>query len=268
MFNKNILCCGITGNFGKFHSKISINYGTKIVCGLNLYKNGGIIYSKPIFSSCIKSVKCCKCKISIIFIPNIYCKKLILENIFSGIKIIICITENINNFDMLKIKFFCKLYNVIFIGPNTPGIILPLNKLRLGIFPLKIIKKGILSIISRSGTLTYEAIKESNKKKLGQYLCFGIGGDIIIGIEYKNILNMFLNLKKILIIGEIGGNFEKKILYYKKKNIIFYIAGIFSPIGKKMGHAGAINNKNNDIIKKIKKIKKKFIIINSLNNLI
>ncbi|AQU89535.1 succinate--CoA ligase subunit alpha [Candidatus Carsonella ruddii] len=270
MLNKKILSCGLTGKFGLFHTKISINYGTFFSCGLNYKKKGYLILNLPIFSSSIKAVKITKCKISIIFVPFLFCKNIILENIFSGIKIIICITENISIFDIIKIKYYCNKYNVLFIGPNSPGIILPYNKIRLGIFPLKYIKKGFLAIISRSGTLTYEAIKISNKLNIGQSICLGIGGDIIISFNFKKFLPFFLNLnltKKILIIGEIGGNIEILFSKFKKKNIFFFISGIFSPLEKTMGHAGAINNKNNDILKKIKKIKKKFLVFNNLEDI-
>ncbi|WP_433928021.1 succinate--CoA ligase subunit alpha [Candidatus Carsonella ruddii] len=270
MFKNKVLSCGLTGKFGFFHTKISILYGTLFSSGLNYKKKGSMLLNLPIFSSSIKAVKITKCKISIIFVPHLFCKNIIFENIFSGIKIIVCITENISVFDMLKIKYYCNKYNVLFIGPNSPGLILPHYKIRLGIFPLKYIKQGNLSIISRSGTLTYEAIKISNNFNLGQSLCLGIGGDIIIGMNIKKFIPFLLNLnksKKILIIGEIGGKIEILFSKLKNKKIFFFISGIFSPSEKTMGHAGAINNKQNDILKKIKKIKKKFIIFNNLENI-
>ncbi|BAF35130.1 succinyl-CoA synthetase alpha subunit [Candidatus Carsonella ruddii PV] len=271
MINNNILSYGITGKFGFQHTKVSINFGTKIKCGINNSKNGGIVFHIPIYSSAIKAVKSNNCKISVLYIPYFVCKKTILENIYSGIKIIICITENISVFDILKIKYYCEKYKIIFIGPNSPGLILPFLKIRLGIIPISIIKKGKLAIISKSGTLTYEAIKISSKI-IGQSICIGIGGDIISGCNIKNIFKLvFLNkfTKKILIIGEIGGNFENVITTCKvNKKIFFYIVGIFSPLEKKMGHAGAINRVNNDVLIKIKKIKKKHIVLNTLEEIL
>ncbi|AFP83967.1 succinyl-CoA synthetase subunit alpha [Candidatus Carsonella ruddii] len=270
MLNK-ILSCGLTGNFGYFHTKISILYGTKIVSGVNYKKKGHLCLNLPIYSSSFKSIKTTKCKISIIFIPSYYCKNIIIENIYSGIKIIICISEDINIFDMLKIKFFCQKYKILFIGPNSPGIVIPFYNIRLGIFPIKNIKIGELFILSRSGTLSYKAIKVANKLKIGQSICLGIGGDLIIGFNIKKFFPYFIKLnltKKILIIGEIGSELESQFLKYKKIKIFFLISGIFSPLKKKMGHAGAINNKLNDILKKIKKIKKKFLILNNLNEII
>ncbi|AFP84147.1 succinyl-CoA synthetase alpha subunit [Candidatus Carsonella ruddii HT isolate Thao2000] len=270
MLNNKILSCGLTGNFGFFHTKISILYGTNIVSGLNYKKKGSLYLNLPIFSSSYKSVKITKCKISIIFIPSYFCKNIIIENIYSGIKIIVCISEDITLYDMLKIKFFCNKYNILFIGPNSPGIIIPFYKIRLGIFPIKNIIIGNLFIFSRSGTLTYKAIKLSRKNKLGQSLCLGIGGDIIIGLNIKKFFSYFINFnltKNILIIGEIGSTIENQFLKYKKKKIFFFISGIFSPLKTTMGHSGAINNKFNDILKKIKKIKKYFLILNNLNEI-
>ncbi|BFI90933.1 succinate--CoA ligase subunit alpha [Candidatus Carsonella ruddii] len=270
MLKSKILSCGITGSFGYFHTNISIKYGTNFVSGLNYKKKGFLTLNLPVFSSTLKSVKTTKCKISIIFIPSIFCKNIIIENIFSGIKIIICISENILIHDMLKIKFFCQKYGILFIGPNSPGIIIPSFKIRLGIYPTKYIKKGSLLIFSRSGTLTYEAIKISNKNKIGQSICIGIGGDLIFGFNIKKFFPYFVNFnitKNILIIGEIGSEIEISFLKYKKKKIFFYISGIFSPLEKTMGHAGAISSKLNDVLKKIKKVKKKFLVLNNLENI-
>ncbi|MGP4128179.1 MAG: succinate--CoA ligase subunit alpha [Candidatus Carsonella ruddii] len=270
MFKNKILSCGITGNFGYFHTNVSIKYGTNFVSGLNYQKKGSICLNLPVFSSTLKSVKITKCKISIIFIPSIFCKNIIIENIFSGIKIIVCISENISIHDMLKIKFFCQKYKILFIGPNSPGIIIPDFKIRLGIYPTKYIKKGSLFIFSRSGTLTYEAIKITYKNNIGQSICIGIGGDLIFGIDIKKFFPYFINFnltKNILIIGEIGSEMENLFFKYKKKKIFFFISGIFSPLEKTMGHAGAVSNKLNDILKKIKKIKKKFLVLNNLENI-
>ncbi|MGK2916076.1 MAG: hypothetical protein ACSLEH_00545 [Candidatus Carsonella ruddii] len=268
MLNKKIVSCGLTGIFGYFHTNISIKFGTKFVCGINYKKKGSISLHLPVFSSSLKSIKITKCKISILFIPNFFCKKIIIENIYSGLKIIICISENISLNDLISIKFYCNKYNIIFFGPNSPGLILPFYKIRIGIFPLKYIKNGLLIILSRSGTLTYEAIKISNKK-IGQYLCIGFGGDFIIILNIKKIFPLLVNYKKnvVLLIGEIGGILEIVISKFKKKKIFFFISGIFSPSKKTMGHAGAVNTKQNDILKKIKKIKKNCILFNSLNNI-
>ncbi|MFI4913554.1 MAG: hypothetical protein ACH6QR_00960 [Candidatus Carsonella ruddii] len=268
MLNKKIVSCGLTGIFGYFHTNISIKYGTNFVCGINYKKKGSISLHLPIFSSSFKSIKITKCKISILFIPSLFCKKIIIENIYSGLKIIVCISENISFNDLINIKFYCNKYKIIFIGPNSPGLILPFYKIRIGIFPLKYIKKGFLTILSRSGTLTYEAIKISNKK-IGQYLCIGFGGDYIIVLNIKKIIPLLINNKKsiVLLIGEIGGILEIIISKFKKKKIFFFISGIFSPFEQTMGHAGAVNMKQNDILKKIKKIKNKCILFNNLNNI-
>lgn len=150
MFKKKILSCGVTGEFGYFHTKISIIYGTLFSCGINYKKKGSLCLNIPVFSTSFKSIKITKCYISILFIPSTFCKNIIIENIFSGIKIIICISENISTHDLLIIKYYCFKYKIIFIGPNSPGLILPYFNIRIGIFPLKYIKKGLLSIISRS----------------------------------------------------------------------------------------------------------------------
>mgnify|MGYP003573980735 CR=1 FL=1 len=251
LFRKDmrIICQGFTGNSGTYHAKLSINYGTCIVGGVTPGKGGYTHLGLPVFNTVAEAVKSTNANTSIIFVPALYCKDSILEAIDAGIKFIICITEGIPILDMLHIKSIIKKYNVVFIGPNSPGFVIP-NNSRLGIMPCDIHKPGVVGIISRSGTLTYEAIHQTTITGLGQSLSVGIGGDPIIGIDFINMLSFFEQdpyTKIILIIGEIGGlaeeNAAKFITDNVSKPVLAYISGINAPANKRMGHAGAIISK-------------------------
>lgn len=240
-----IVCQGITGKSGTYHVKKSIEYGTNIVAGVTPGKGGSIHLGLPVFDTVNEVVCKYGVTVSLVFVPACFAKDSILEAIFSGIKKIVCITEGIPITDMLIIKFYLNLYDVSFVGPNSPGLVLP-NLSRLGIMPLDIHLDGVVGIVSRSGTLTYEAIIQTTKEGLGQSTSIGIGGDPIIGLNFIDIVKLFNNddnTKIILMIGEIGGNSEEKIIEFVDKTtkpVVAYIAGLTAPKGKKMGHAGAI----------------------------
>ncbi len=267
-----IICQGFTGQSATYHSMLSINYGSNIVCGVTPGKGGTSHLNRPVFNSMLEAVKKTKGNTSLIFVPSRYCKDSIIEAINAKIKIIVCITEGIPILDMLYIKNLIKNKNITFIGPNSPGFVIP-NKCRVGIMPCDIHKAGCIGIISRSGTLTYEAIKQTSDIGLGQSLSIGIGGDPITGVNFIDIikiLNKDENTKIIVMIGEIGGTAEEEAAIYIKKYVnkpvLAYIAGIHAPIGKKMGHAGAIIEGNKGSAQnKIKILEKHGItIINSL----
>lgn len=251
LYNDNrVICHGFTGKMGTYHSKLSMDYNTNIVCGVSPGKAGCFHLGKPVFANAFDAVKSTSANTSLIFVPANRCKDSILEAVSAGIKFIVCITEGIPLLDMLFLKKLCKENNVFFIGPNSPGLVVP-NKLRLGIMPLNIHKPGIVGIVSRSGTLTYEAISQTSFYGLGQSLSIGIGGDPIVGSTFVDFLDYFNSCSKtevILLIGEIGGFLEEDAAVFLKSNfkkpVFAYIAGSNAPIGKRMGHAGAIIKSN------------------------
>lgn len=237
---------GITGSEGSFHTKQMIEYGTKVVAGVTPGKGGSDFEGIPIYNTVAEAVKEQKANTSIIFVPPPFAADAILEAAFSGIKVIICITEGIPANDMLKTYNAVKNKNVILIGPNCPGVISP-GKAKVGIMPGFIHKAGKIGVVSRSGTLTYEAVKQLTDVKLGQSTCVGIGGDPIIGSKFINIIKLFNeddSTEGIVMIGEIGGSAEEEAAAYIKKNVskpvVGFIAGRTAPPGRRMGHAGAI----------------------------
>lgn len=237
---------GITGSEGSFHTKQMIEYGTKVVAGVTPGKGGSDFEGIPIYNTVAEAVKEQKANTSIIFVPPPFAADAILEAAFSGIKVIICITEGIPANDMLKTYNAVKNKNVILIGPNCPGVISP-GKAKVGIMPGFIHKAGKIGVVSRSGTLTYEAVKQLTDVKLGQSTCVGIGGDPIIGSKFINIIKLFNEdeaTEGIVMIGEIGGSAEEEAAAYIKKNVskpvVGFIAGRTAPPGRRMGHAGAI----------------------------
>jgi len=241
-----IVCHGFTGKMGTYHSDLSIKYNTNIVAGISPGKNGIYHLGKPVFDNAKDAVNLTNANASIIFVPANKCVDSILESIDAGIKFIVCITEGIPLLDMFFIKKILKEKKVFFIGPNSPGLVVP-DVCRLGIMPINIHKKGIVGIVSRSGTLTYEAIKQTSEFDLGQSMSVGIGGDPIVGsnfIDFLDFFNRCENTKVILLIGEIGGSLEEDAAFYLKNNmkkpVFAYIAGNSAPLGKRMGHAGAI----------------------------
>lgn len=244
--NTKVICQGFTGKQGTFHSKIALSYGTKIVGGVTPGKGGTMHLGLPVFNTVKEAKEITGATTSVIFIPAPFCMDGVLEAIDNGIKLIINITEGIPIIDMLKIKKKLKDNKVIMIGPNCPGIITP-GECKIGIMPNDIHKPGFIGVISRSGTLTYEAVKQITDSGYGQSTCVGIGGDPILGSSFIDILKLFENdikTKAIVIIGEIGGSLEEDaacfVKKYVTKPIIGYIAGTSAPEEKKMGHAGAI----------------------------
>ena len=237
---------GFTGSQGTLHSEQSIEYGTNIVGGVTPGKGGKIHLNKPVYNSVEEAVKEVSPNASIIFVPAKFCKASILEAAEAGIKLIICITEGVPTLDMLEVKKKVDELGVRLIGPNCPGVITP-GEAKLGIMPGSIHLPGSIGIISRSGTLTYEAVKQTTDLGFGQSSCVGIGGDPIPGSSFIDMLKLFEEdeqTEAIVMVGEIGGNAEEAAADYIKNNVnkpvISYIAGQTAPAGKRMGHAGAI----------------------------
>ena len=254
---------GFTGSQGTLHSEQSIEYGTNIVGGVTPGKGGIKHLGKPVFNSVHDAVKELNPNASIIFVPAKFCKDSIIEAADAGIKLIICITEGIPTIDMLDVKRHIDDLGIRLIGPNCPGIITP-GEAKLGIMPGDIHIPGSIGIISRSGTLTYEAVKQTTDLGFGQSSCVGIGGDPIPGSSFIDMLKLFEDDDKteaIVMVGEIGGSAEEAAAEYIKNNItkpvISYIAGQTAPAGKRMGHAGAIISGGKGTAKdKIEKLKK------------
>ena len=237
---------GFTGSQGTLHSEQSIEYGTNIVGGVTPGKGGMEHLGKPVFNSVDEAVEELDPNASIIFVPAKFCKESIIESAEAGIKLIVCITEGIPTLDMLEVKKRIDDLGVRLIGPNCPGVITP-GEAKLGIMPGNIHKPGSIGIISRSGTLTYEAVKQTTDLGFGQSSCVGIGGDPIPGSSFIDMLKLFEDddqTEAIVLVGEIGGNAEEAAAEYIKnsvtKPVISYIAGQTAPAGKRMGHAGAI----------------------------
>ena len=253
---------GFTGSQGTLHSEQSIEYGTNIVGGVTPGKGGKIHLNKPVYNSVEEAVKEVSPNASIIFVPAKFCKASILEAAEAGIKLIICITEGVPTLDMLEVKKKVDELGVRLIGPNCPGVITP-GEAKLGIMPGSIHLPGSIGIISRSGTLTYEAVKQTTDLGFGQSSCVGIGGDPIPGSSFIDMLKLFEEdeqTEAIVMVGEIGGNAEEAAADYIKNNInkpvISYIAGQTAPAGKRMGHAGAIiAGGKGTAAEKIKKLK-------------
>ena len=253
---------GFTGSQGTLHSEQSIEYGTNIVGGVTPGKGGKIHLNKPVFNSVEEAVKEVSPNASIIFVPAKFCKASILEAAEAGIKLIICITEGVPTLDMLEVKKKVDEFGVRLIGPNCPGVITP-GEAKLGIMPGSIHLPGSIGIISRSGTLTYEAVKQTTDLGFGQSSCVGIGGDPIPGSSFIDMLKLFEEdeqTEAIVMVGEIGGNAEEAAADYIKNNVnkpvISYIAGQTAPAGKRMGHAGAIiAGGKGTAAEKIKKLK-------------
>tara|TARA_B100000945_G_scaffold312464_1_gene307043 strand:+ start:694 stop:1569 length:876 start_codon:yes stop_codon:yes gene_type:complete len=237
---------GFTGSQGTLHSEQSIEYGTNIVGGVTPGKGGQKHLGKPVFNSVKEAVEAEEPNASIVFVPAKFCKDSIMESAEAGIRLIVCITEGVPTLDMLDIKKYVDNKGIRLIGPNCPGVITP-EEAKLGIMPGNIHLPGSIGIISRSGTLTYEAVKQTTDLGFGQSSCVGIGGDPIPGSSFIDILKLFeedQQTEAIVMVGEIGGTAEEAAAEYIKNNItkpvISYIAGQTAPAGKRMGHAGAI----------------------------
>ena len=258
-----LLVQGFTGSQGTLHSEQSISYGTNIVGGVTPGKGGNTHLDKPVFNTVEEAVKQVEPNASIIFVPAKFCKNSIIEAAEANIKLIVCITEGIPTLDMLEVKKTVDELGVRLIGPNCPGVITP-GEAKLGIMPGDIHLPGSIGIISRSGTLTYEAVKQTTDIGFGQSSCVGIGGDPIPGSSFVDILKLFEDDEKteaIVMVGEIGGNAEETAAEYIRDNIskpvVSYIAGQTAPAGKRMGHAGAIIAGGKGTAKdKIEKLKK------------
>ena len=244
--NTRLVVQGITGGEGSFHTSQMLEYGTKVVAGVTPGKGGTDFQGVPVFNTVAEAVKVKKANSSVIFVPPAFAADAILEAAGAGIKYIICITEGIPTNDMLKVYNSIKGKDIVLVGPNCPGVISP-GIAKVGIMPGFIHQKGKIGVVSRSGTLTYEAVKQLSDVKLGQSTCVGIGGDPIIGSRFIDIIKMFNDDKDtdgIVMIGEIGGSAEEEAADFIKKNVkkpvVGFIAGRTAPPGRRMGHAGAI----------------------------
>ena len=241
-----VIVQGITGNEGLFHTRQMVEYGTKIVGGVTPGKGGQVVYGIPVFNTVASAVKETGANASIIFVPPAFSADAVMEAADAGLRTIVCITDGIPTSDMIQVKHYLKGKNVYLIGPNNPGIISP-GKCKLGIMAGYIHRQGSIGVISRSGTLTYEAVDQLTRNGFGQSTCVGIGGDPIIGVDFVDLMGMFEKdpeTEAVVLIGEIGGTAEEEAAeFYRanmKKPVVAFIAGKTAPPGRRMGHAGAI----------------------------
>lgn len=241
-----VICQGITGAQGTFHSRQMVEYGTKMVGGVTPGKGGTDIDGIPVFNSVSDAVSETDCNATVIYVPAPFAADAIMEAVDAGIELVICITEGIPVLDMVKVKRFMEGSGSRLIGPNCPGVITP-GECKIGIMPGHIHAKGIAGVVSRSGTLTYEAVDQLTRLGIGETTCVGIGGDPVNGTNFIDILTLFEAdpaTEAVIMIGEIGGTAEEEAALFVKekmtKPVVGYIAGVTAPAGKRMGHAGAI----------------------------
>jgi succinyl-CoA synthetase alpha subunit len=244
--NSKVICQGLTGAQGTFHTEQALAGGTQMVAGVVPGKGGQTHLGLPVFNTVNEAVVATGATVSVLYVPAAFCKDSILEAANAGIELIVCITEGIPILDMLYVKEKCDQLKVCLIGPNCPGIITP-GQCKIGIMPAAIHMPGKVGVVSRSGTLTYEAVKQTSDYGFGQSTCVGIGGDPISGSHFIDILALFEadpQTEAIVMIGEIGGSAEEEAAAYindhVSKPVVSYIAGVTAPTGKRMGHAGAI----------------------------
>ncbi len=242
-----VICQGITGRNGTFHSLACRDYGTKMVGGVTPGKQGEFVDGIPVFNTVWNAVQETGADVSLIFVPAAHAKDPILEAVDAGIQVIVCITEGIPPLDTASVLYTVREQGRFLIGPNTPGVISPPEECKVGIMPGYIHKPGPVGVISRSGTLTYEVVDQLTREGVGQSTCIGLGGDPIVGLGFVDVLKMFKDdpqTEAVVLIGEIGGSAEEEAAEYIKagfgKPVVAYIAGRLAPPGKRMGHAGAI----------------------------